>query len=54
MARRPLRAVSMVFAGFVTLAVLSQLSAHFFASSIPKNLLAKDSSVLAGDPADLD
>ena len=38
----------MVFAGFVTLAVLSQLSAHFFASSIPRNLLTKDASILTG------
>jgi hypothetical protein len=46
--RRPLRAVSMVFAGFVTLVVLSQLSAHFFAQAIPKGLLAKNEAVLSG------
>jgi hypothetical protein len=36
-----------VFAGFVTLVVLSQLSAHFFAEAIPKNLLLKDAAVLS-------
>ena len=46
--RRPLRAVSVVFAGFVTLVLLSQLSAHFFAEAIPKHLLAKNEAVLAG------
>jgi hypothetical protein len=46
--RRPLRAVSIVFAGFVTLVLLSQLSAHFFAEAIPKHLLAKNEAVLAG------
>lgn len=45
--RRPLRAVSLVFVGFVTLAVLSQLSSHFFASAIPKHLLSKNEAVLA-------
>ena len=45
--RRPLRAVSLVFAGFVTLVLLSQLSAHFFAEAIPKNLVAKDEAVLS-------
>ncbi len=44
--RRPLRAVSLVFAGFVTLVLLSQLSAHFFAEAIPKHLLAKNEAVL--------
>jgi hypothetical protein len=38
----------MVFAGFVTLAVLSQLSAHFFAASIPRHLLSANASLLAG------
>lgn len=46
--RRPLRSVSLVFVGFVTLVVLSQLSAHFFAAAIPRNLLAKNEAVLAG------
>jgi hypothetical protein len=46
--RRPLRAVSVVFGGFVTLVLLSQLSAHFFAEAIPKNLLAKNEAVLSG------
>jgi hypothetical protein len=45
---RPLRAVSLVFAGFVTLVLLSQLSAHFFAEAIPKNLLVKNAAVIAG------
>src|SRR5271170_7721018 len=45
--RKPLRAVSLVFGGFVTLVLLSQLSAHFFAAAIPKNLLAKNEAVLA-------
>ncbi len=45
--RRPLRAVSFVFAGFVTLVLLSQLSAHFFAAAIPKHLLAKNEAVLS-------
>jgi hypothetical protein len=45
--RRPLRAVSLVFAGFVTLVVLSQLSAHFFSAAIPKHLLAKDAAVIS-------
>ena len=44
--RRPLRAVSLVFAGFVTLVLLSQLSAHFFAAAIPKHLLSKNAAVL--------
>jgi len=44
--RRPLRAVSLVFAGFVTLVLLSQLSAHFFATAIPKHLLVKDEAAL--------
>jgi hypothetical protein len=38
----------MVFAGFVTLVLLSQLSAHFFATAIPKDLLAKNTAVLLG------
>jgi hypothetical protein len=46
--RRPLRAVSLVFAGFVTLVLLSQLSAHFFAVAIPKHLLVQNSAVLSG------
>lgn len=46
--RRPLRGVSLVFAGFVTIVVLSQLSAHFFASAIPQHLLAKESAVISG------
>ena len=45
--RRPLRAVSLVFAGFVTLVLLSQLSAHFFAEAIPKGLVAKNAAVLS-------
>jgi hypothetical protein len=45
--RRPLRAVSLVFAGFVTLVVLSQLSAHIFAEAIPKHLLLKNAAVLS-------
>jgi hypothetical protein len=45
--RRPLRAVSLVFAGFVTLVLLSQLSAHFFAEAIPKRLLAEKAAVMA-------
>jgi hypothetical protein len=44
---RPLRAVSLVFAGFVTLVLLSQLSAHFFAEAIPKHLLAENATVIA-------
>ncbi len=44
--RRPLRAVSLVFAGFVTLVLLSQLSAYFFAQAIPKHLLAKNAAEL--------
>jgi len=44
---RPLRAVSLVFAGFVTLVLLSQLSAHFFAEAIPKHLLVKNAAVIA-------
>lgn len=46
--RRPLRGVSLVFAGFVTIVVLSQLSAHFFAAAIPKHLLAKEAAVVSG------
>jgi hypothetical protein len=46
--RRPLRAVSLVFAGFVALVVLSQLSAHFFAEAIPKHLLAKEAAAISG------
>jgi hypothetical protein len=45
--RRPLRAVSLVFAGFVTLVLLSQLSAHFFAEAIPKHLLVENAAVIA-------
>jgi hypothetical protein len=45
--RRPLRAVSVVFAGFVTLVLLSQLSAHFFAAAIPKHLITKNEAVLS-------
>ena len=45
--RRPLRAVSLVFAGFVTLVLLSQLSAHFFAEAIPKHLLVENAAVLS-------
>lgn len=44
--RRPLRAVSVVFAGFVTLVLLSQLSVHFFSTAIPKHLLSKNETVL--------
>ena len=44
--RRPLRAVSLVFAGFVTLVLLSQLSAYYFAQAIPKHLLLKNAEVL--------
>ena len=46
--RRPLRAVSLVFAGFVTLVVLSQLSSHFFAAAIPRGLVTKNEVVLSG------
>jgi hypothetical protein len=45
--RRPLRAISLVFAGFVTLVLLSQLSAHFFAEAIPKHLLVEKAAVIA-------
>jgi len=45
--RRPLRAVSVVFAGFVTLIVLAQLSVHFFADAIPKHLVSENEAVLA-------
>jgi hypothetical protein len=45
--RRPLRALSLVFAGFVTLVLLSQLSAHFFAEAIPRSLLLKDAAVIS-------
>jgi hypothetical protein len=45
--RRPLRAVSLVFGGFVTLVLLSQLSAHYFATAIPTSLVAKNEAVLA-------
>ena len=45
--RRPLRAVSLVFAGFITLVLLSQLSAHFFAEAIPKDLVGKNEAVLS-------
>jgi hypothetical protein len=38
----------MVFAGFVTLVLLSQLSAHFFATAIPSDLVAKNAAVLLG------
>jgi hypothetical protein len=44
---RPLRAVSLVFAGFVTLVLLSQLSAHFFAEAIPKHLLVQNAAVIS-------
>ena len=44
---RPLRAVSLVFAGFVTLVLLSQLSAHFFAEAIPRGLVAKNEAVIS-------
>jgi hypothetical protein len=44
--RRPLRAISLVFAGFVTLVLLSQLSSYFFAQAIPKHLLTKNSAEL--------
>jgi hypothetical protein len=46
--RRPLRGVSLVFAGFVALVVLSQLSAHFFVVGIPKHLLTKEAAVVSG------
>ena len=36
--RRPLRAVTLVFGSFVVLVLLSQLSAHYFAQAIPKDL----------------
>jgi hypothetical protein len=45
--RKPLRAVSLVFAGFVTLALLSQLSAHFFAEAIPKHLVPQNAATLS-------
>jgi uncharacterized membrane protein len=44
---RPLRAVSLVFAGFVTLVLLSQLSAHFFAEAIPKHLQTQNAAVIS-------
>jgi hypothetical protein len=44
---RPLRAVSLVFAGFVTLVLLSQLSAHFFAEAIPKHLLTQNAATIS-------
>lgn len=44
---RPLRAVSLVFAGFVTLVLLSQLSSHFFAQSIPERLQAKNAALIS-------
>jgi hypothetical protein len=46
--RRPLRAVSLVFAGFVTLVLLSQLSAHFFAEALPGNVASQNAAVLSG------
>lgn len=45
--RRPLRAVSMVFAGFVTLVLLSQLSVHFFSQAIPRDLVAQNQAVIS-------
>jgi hypothetical protein len=45
--RRPLRAVSLVFVGFVTLILLSQLSAHYFATAIPRSMMAKNEALLA-------
>jgi hypothetical protein len=45
---RPLRAVSLVFAGFVALVLLSQLSAHFFAEAIPKHLLVQKAAAISG------
>lgn len=45
--RRPLRAISLVFGGFVTLVLLSQLSAHYFATAIPTGLQSKNEAVLA-------
>ena len=44
--RRPLRAVSLVFGSFVTLVLLSQLSAHFFAEAIPKHLFSQNEATL--------
>jgi len=44
--RRPLRAVSLVFVGFVTLAVLSQITVHIFSVAVPRDLQAKDQAVL--------
>jgi len=44
--RRPLRAVSLVFVGFVTLVVLAQVSVHFFSAAIPRNLQARNEAVL--------
>jgi hypothetical protein len=38
----------LVFAGFVTLVLLSQLSAHYFAVAIPKHLLSQNAAVLLG------
>jgi hypothetical protein len=45
--RRPLRAVSLVFVGFVTLVLLAQVSVHFFSVAIPKDLQARNEAVLA-------
>jgi len=44
--RRPLRAVSLVFVGFVTLVLLSQISVHFFSVAIPKHLQSQDEAAL--------
>lgn len=45
--RRPLRAVSLVFIGFVTLVLLSQLSTHFFAEAVPKHDLVQNAALLS-------
>ncbi len=45
--RRPLRAVSLVFVGFVTLVLLSQISVHFFSAAIPKHLQTQNEAVLS-------
>lgn len=37
----------MVFAGFVALVLLSQLSVHFFSQAIPKHLLGKNAAVIS-------
>lgn len=42
-----MRAVSFVFIGFVTLVLLSQLSAHFFAEGVPSHNLVQNAALLS-------